>query len=126
MPVLTTYSPAGSFLPPAMKSNGMFALMGPLKPANPAIDRAAMTLSVMTMFRICFFIVYSIRFLRQSRIRFAAFVYWLQKARFGFPSVDCLLLRIMQASRHRPRQNLSLMEFYPNYLPVDGLFLCEP
>src|SRR5262245_8504737 len=106
-----------------MKSNGMFALMGSLKPANPAIDRAAMTLSVTTMFRICFFIVSSIRFLRQPRFRFAACVYWLRKASFVSPSVDCLLLRIRQASRQRPRPNPSLMEIRPNYLRVDGLFL---
>src|SRR5262245_34724737 len=69
------YLPAGSFLPLTMKSNGMFASRFPIKPANPAIDRAAMTLSVMTTFRICFFIVYSIRFLWQPRFRFAACVY---------------------------------------------------
>src|SRR5262249_35760214 len=123
MPVLTVYSPAGSFLPPATKSNGMFALRVSLKPANPAIDRAAMTLSVTTMFRICFFIVSSIRFLRQQRFRFAACVYRLRKASFVSPSVDCLLLRIRQASRQRPRANPSLMEVRPNYLQVDGLFL---
>src|SRR5262245_18013131 len=123
MPVLTVYSPAGSFLPPAVKSNGMFALRVPLKPAYPAIARAAMTLSVTTMFRICFFIVSSIRFLRQPRFRFAACVYWLRKATFVPPSIDRLLLRIRQDSRQRPRPNPSLMEVRPNYLPVDGLFL---
>src|SRR5262245_20281594 len=126
MPVLTVYSPAVNFLPPAMKSNGMFAFMGPLKPANPAIDRAAMTLSVTTMFRICFFIGSSIRFLRQPRFRFAACVYWLWKASFVSPSVDCLLLPIRQTSRQRPRPNPSIMEVRPNYLRVDGLFLGGP
>src|SRR5262245_15708906 len=106
-----------------MKSNGMFAFRVPLNPANPAIDRAAITLSVTTMFRICFFIVYSIRFLRQPRFRFAACVNWLRKASFVSPSDDCLLLRIRQISRQRPRPNPSLMEICPNYLRVDGLFL---
>src|SRR5262245_62305192 len=126
MPVLTVYSPAVNCLPPAMKSNGMFALRVPLKPANPAIDRAAMTLSVTTMFRICFFIVYSIRFLRQPRFRFAACVYWLRKASFVSPSDDCLLQRIRQISRQSPRPNPSLIEVRPNYLPVNGLFLGGP
>src|SRR5262245_14097160 len=117
------YLPAGSFLPLTMKSNGMFASRFPIKPANPAIDMAAMTLSVMAAFRICLFIVYSIRFLRQPRFRFAACVYWLWKCYCGFPSPDCLRLCIGHTSFQRPRQKPSRMEFYSNFLPKDGLFL---
>src|SRR5262245_36035728 len=123
MPVLTAYSPAGNFRPPAIKSNGMFALMGPLKPANPAIDRAAMTLSVTTMFSICFFIVSSIRFLRQPRFRFAACVYWLRKASCVSPSVDRLLHRIRHTWRQWPKAKSPRMVIYPNYLPMVELFL---
>src|SRR5262245_20710887 len=106
-----------------MKSNGMFASRFPIKPANPAIDRAAMTISVMAAFRICFFIVSSIRFLWQLCFRFTACVYWQRKASFSFASVDCLGLRIEQTLCQWPSAKSIRIGIISNYVSKDGLFL---
>src|SRR5262249_35795972 len=45
---------------------------------------------------------------------------------FSFPSVDCLRLRIRQTLCQWPSAKSPRMVIYPNYLPVDGLFLCVP
>src|SRR5262245_12156450 len=42
------------------------------------------------------------------------------------PSIDCFRPHIGHASCRRPRQKPPRMVIYPNYLPVDGLFLRGP